>query len=649
MIDYNAEKLLSELESYVVPDKHSNSQGLKDFKECFQINSIDDLRFQMIILAFILWATKKYENVCSMGTFLDYIYDNVDDTGAPVWRIFDEIQFFYSHYTSEWDRLLAFLEKHTEEEFANCVLNTAHFVDTPYEEAPDSIKELCEKLLVINQDDCLAELNSYSNDFLFNCDEKQHAASYISCIEDGEYNFASVSAFMKAMVKGINNFTCMELPGDRLKNVTKGLINLIDVTWTSNSWHRYISQYIPNYPDGNSIWDVLAASITVSSDAKLVAIVNAGQLSNKTDVEFRKYLCENGLIECVIALPEKMYKNTWINPFIIVASHNNSEIRFIDGRNEYFADRIGGKRINALSNDTITNILEQYNNESTTNQISIKDISAENYNLNPLRYLANSEVIASEYIQLEEIVQSSRRGMTLKAAEMDRLISNTPSGIKCIKPSHIATGCILDYEYYHSEIKKIEKNMAHKGDLLISKVGSPFKIAVSDDDYLVIGNVYIFTLRNTIVSPEYIKCFLESNAGQKELVSLATGSATPIINISNVGSIKIPLFNTQTQNDYLDKVKNINNELKNAYQQIQELRSEVNNMFDEDALLMDKVISFEGVKDKVLEKKYIRLVKNQFATDYPAKELFDIAIYVKEDEHKIFYVANKELVGSVTI
>ena len=46
--------------------------------------------------------------------------------------------------------------------------------------------------------------------------------------------------------------------------------------------------------------------------------------------EVRKFLCTGGFIEGVILLPDKMYSNTWINPYMLVMGRNNKVVKFLD-------------------------------------------------------------------------------------------------------------------------------------------------------------------------------------------------------------------------------------------------------------------------------------------------------------------------------
>ncbi len=163
---------------------------------------------------------------------------------------------------------------------------------------------------------------------------------------------------------------------------------------------------------------------------------------------------------------------------------------------------------------------------------------------------------------------------------MDILISDQESSIKCLRTSQIASGFIDGFSYYHGETKKPYKNSSSCGDILISKVGTPFKVALSDGEYLIVGNVYIIKVDRSKVSPEYIKCFLSSAKGQEEIAKLAVGTNTPILNISDLEKIRIPVFEKDKQMKIEQRAYEIVDELSNYHHQIKELNEEISSIFE---------------------------------------------------------------------
>ena len=328
----------------------------------------------------------------------------------------------------------------------------------------------------------------------------------------------------------------------------------------------------------STAWNSCAgAFLSIKESGKAVAVMNSGQLTIKQTEAARKYMCDKGCIEGVIILPDKMYTNTWVNPFIVILSYNNNSIRFYDARNECVCGRINGKRQNRFSEENIQRIIEDYHSDDKTAVIQMEVVAKNNYNLNPLLYVTTD--ISEKTISLKDVLLEVKRGISISAAEMDDNISEEESKEKCIIPSSISGGVVDSKYYYHAEIKKPGKNNASVGDVLLSKTGNPFKIAISRDHYLVIGNIYILQIDKEKISPEYIRCFLSSKQGQKEIAKYAVGSATPVISIANLQKIQIPIFEEKKQKDIEKKAKEVLEEIETCYQQILDDKYEIDSMF----------------------------------------------------------------------
>ena len=133
--------------------------------------------------------------------------------------------------------------------------------------------------------------------------------------------------------------------------------------------------------------------------------------------------------------------------------------------------------------------------------------------------------------------------------------------------------------YFHGELRKPGKNEAHQGDILISKTGNPFRIAVADRNYLVVGNTYILDIDRSQYSPEYVKCYLSSKAGQMEIMKYASGSTTPIISVANLRNIEIPLYDEATQKELDQHANEIVNSLNESYRQVRICEEEMDALF----------------------------------------------------------------------
>lgn len=82
-----------------------------------------------------------------------------------------------------------------------------------------------------------------------------------------------------------------------------------------------------------------------------------GSTWNQSDSAIRSYFIENGLIECVIALPARLFAGITIATSMIVFSRNNKGVRLVDA-SELFVE---GRRVNELSAENISLIIKATN------------------------------------------------------------------------------------------------------------------------------------------------------------------------------------------------------------------------------------------------------------------------------------------------
>ena len=86
----------------------------------------------------------------------------------------------------------------------------------------------------------------------------------------------------------------------------------------------------------SSDWLFNAAIIEqMQESGKAVAIMTNGATWNAMDKGIRRYFVENGLIETVISLPEKLFTGFSIPTTLVVFNKGNTKIRMVDARSIY--------------------------------------------------------------------------------------------------------------------------------------------------------------------------------------------------------------------------------------------------------------------------------------------------------------------------
>lgn len=545
----------------------------------------DDLlggnRFFEMINCYFLWKVQTDRTIKNVAEMEERGYGK--ETSRFAYLDFDDLAGFYGEQDDRWNKLLKLIGKYTDDKLAECLVYLDYF-DDPYEGTPISICKLVDKLLQIKDTDSVLELNAQVCDFtIYSCGK--HVGTTYTAIS-GEYTGLEKAAIV-ADVLDLTDIILTE--GTNNKKYDKAFANnLVDPSKSYDSYNLTDSDIAgdleeewPEFPINiSNAWNACGlAFATASEDGRAVALMNAGQLTVRQCLEERAFMCQNGCIEGVIMLPNKMYEDTWVNPYLLILSRGNTKVRFYDASSESETNRIGGKRINTLSDERIDQIVEEYSSGINTADVDIDELKSNDYNLNPVRYL-NINASSNKTIRLGDALREVKRGMTLSAAQMDDLISEEPSEKKCIIPSSINGGIISSGLYYHGTIKKPGKNEVYWNQVLVSKTGNPFRAALAFDLYLVIGNLYILDINSEVLNPAYVRCFLNSNMGQRELAKYATGSATPVINISDLQKIEVPVFEESKQEELNQRCEEIVADLERCYRQIRNNNDEVNGLFE---------------------------------------------------------------------
>lgn len=341
----------------------------------------------------------------------------------------------------------------------------------------------------------------------------------------------------------------------------------------SNKPLQFLNQAIPGLTKRYSSNWLFATAVmnNLADNGKAVVCVTPNAGFGAVDVDVRRYFVENGFIEAVIALPSNLLEISTIPILLLVLSHGNTEITFVDA-SEVMTH---GRRKNSLSDLDISTIMGALDKKSKiSKKISIIDISKSNYDLHPSRYLSKTPDIKNG-VEFGSLISSISRGAQIKAEELDNLVTSENTGIHYIMLNDIQDGIVNDSLPALKELSsQYERYCVGKdGAFLMSKAGPVFKAAFikSDDEKILVnGNMYIIKL-NEKINPIFLKAFIESEVGQVQLRNLCSGSALPTISPDSIKKIIIPLPDLETQNAIaqqylakLDEIKVLKDKLRKA-------------------------------------------------------------------------------------
>lgn len=312
-----------------------------------------------------------------------------------------------------------------------------------------------------------------------------------------------------------------------------------------------------------------------------VAISSLGSLVNTTDKYMREEIINKNMICAVVKLPAKLFPYTSMQCAMVIFGKNKSEkITFVDASKEFKA----GRRQNYLSEKNIECIADAISEESNISRsVGYDDIAKKDYLLDPSRYFVKEEFIENGKA-LSDIATSITRGAPCTAAELDDITSLVPTNNQYLMLANIKGGIIDAQLPYLKEIPaKYKKYCIKPGDILLSKNGYPFKVAVaeppSEREVLANGNLYIISLNENLVDPYYVKAFLESEQGSTQLKNIAVGTAMPNIGIAQLGTIMIPVPPMSEQKQLVEKYKEVLDKISNLRSQISEAENDLKKFF----------------------------------------------------------------------
>ena len=279
-----------------------------------------------------------------------------------------------------------------------------------------------------------------------------------------------------------------------------------------------------------------------------VVIVANGATFNGGDIQTRRYFVENGMVRAAIALPEGLLAYTTIPLTVLVLGKNDGPIRFVDATDLATL----GRRTNALSDDAISKIEARLSQDGDMSRLATReDLAARDYSLYAPPYLYEAPELVNP-TSLGDLAVSIERGASIRASDLDDLTTPEDTGLYFLRLADISDGSISDdLPHLKSVDPSTEKQWLRSGDLILSKNGSPFKVAVADvpDGRTVLanGNLYIIRLDTEHVDPYFVAAFLASEDGKRSLECMVVGTTIPNLPLRNLRNVQLPVPDMETQ------------------------------------------------------------------------------------------------------
>lgn len=461
-------------------------------------------------------------------------------------------------------------------------------VDEPQLCTPESINKLAIRLLEIQDSDHVADLGCGIGGFLLAAHETVPNASYYGDdINSSAEAVVSIRAELFLQDSKIERGDMFELGKDVkfnkiFSNYPWGMSG-IDPDRYPKFFDSFAKKNLEFRKNISTDWLFnLLILDHLEEEGRAVAIMTNGSARNGGDSEVRRYFVENHLVSCLISLPPRMFNYLNAPITMIILGHHEGKIHMVDASRLYTA----GRRVNEFSDQDIENILAAVNGETEySRDVSVDALRENDYILTPARYL-EKKIEIKDGQEFGSVITRITRGAPFKAKDLDKMASQTPTNIQYLTLSNIQNGMVCDDLPYLKEIDpKYSKYRVHRGDLILSKNGNPFKVAVADfDDTVEVigsGNLYIIGLDETKINPYYLKAFFESEKGALTLQRIAVGGLLPNITVENLKKAIVPVPPLEEQKKIADLYRTKEDDIKVLQQKLNKAQAELANIFTE--------------------------------------------------------------------
>ena len=329
-------------------------------------------------------------------------------------------------------------------------------------------------------------------------------------------------------------------------------LNVHESKFTDGEWHEILFNF-----------NLLERS------GKMVTLVTNSTLANNLNVLLRQALIENGYVECIIELPDRLLENIGIELYAVVLSYGNKGVKFLDASQAYIEQR-------RRKDIDVATVLEDLANPEICRFESIESIAREGYNLLPKRYTLKTNII--DGIPLGEICDISR-GLVISSKELDDFVTDVDTGVRYLYTKD-ADGDAVDYS--QSPFIDVEK-LKRKFKLLDSDTWllgrtSPFRsnmLYIEGNDKLIAnGNQFSITIlpkyKNQYLLP-YLALYFNSKAGREQIERFAVGQLIKSLSLKDLKTLQIPKVSIERQKEVVNCIRMIETEIKTVKEELKTL------------------------------------------------------------------------------
>ncbi|MGW9529652.1 N-6 DNA methylase [Paenibacillus terrae] len=352
-------------------------------------------------------------------------------------------------------------------------------------------------------------------------------------------------------------------------------------------WNNESARNDPRYkygipPRSSADWAFYQNALYhLNEKGKAIVVGTKGTLVRSTEVNIRKAIIEDDLIEAIITLPESLYSKTSISTELIIFNKGKPKSRlgkilFIDA-SEY-SYKINRNQ-HSITEDGIIKIIDAYWNGTEEERfcrfIDVEKIRHYKYSLNSKEYL-DFDILKNSFhqtVKLGEIAEI-RRGVQLSKEEYEELSITATHYLLNIKD--IENGRITYDEESRITYKKpdwLDKFAIQPMDILITSKGSTIKFAIVEEPYkkaFISGNLSIIRVNPKRYNVYVLYEFLQSEVGRRMIDGLQTGTTIKLINPSKLEQLEIPSFTIELMNEVGERLKHNKQEYEEIIKETEE-------------------------------------------------------------------------------
>ncbi len=323
---------------------------------------------------------------------------------------------------------------------------------------------------------------------------------------------------------------------------------------------------------------VLKALESLRPHGKLAVLLPEYALFKASDSDVRHYLLEKEMVEGIISLPSNSFPNNNAKLALMVISKNNKVFRYVDG--ERLLKDLPIKGLN--SEEASRDIQVAYDSDGVEKyqKDNVEDVHFS------LAYNAIIKDLENNDLPALDEVADVFRGCALTLSNFKDDIAESTSMYQIITSSDIDEAGSVDYgklTYIGGE-KKLDKYSLKEGDVVLTSKSTKVKVAViknkPDKKIIVTGGMIIVRPHKGKLNGTYLKLYLDSEKGRKQLSMIQKGSVIVTISFENFQKLKLDLPQIENQEE-LEKTFELYSELlKQKKEELRQTEEKITNFIN---------------------------------------------------------------------